>query len=172
MPNLRPSPWRRDSMKLAPDKPDAVQSASMCSSSPYPSRIPGGGGTSSPSKNKAKVFSMWCARSAASGKQATVPSQAAHLDDPLALLEVGDERHVRHRVGGETRGCGGASPSRPAPRCRKRQCDARGGQRNRTTGATNKFNGPEQPCCNSSPRSRKAVQRPVSPARHHRRRER
>ena len=37
-------------------------------------------------------------------EQADVPGQAAHPGDPLALLEVGDEQHVRQQVGRETGG--------------------------------------------------------------------
>ena len=37
-------------------------------------------------------------------EQADVPGQAAHLGDPLALLEIGDEQHMRQQVVSKTRG--------------------------------------------------------------------
>jgi len=39
-------------------------------------------------------------------EQADVPGQAAYPGNPLALLKVGDEQHMRQHVGGETRGGG------------------------------------------------------------------
>jgi len=39
-------------------------------------------------------------------EQADIPGQAAYPGNPLALLEVGDEQHMRQHIGGETRGGG------------------------------------------------------------------